>query len=124
MVCRTFHLRMFIWLFAAAVLLLLPGSFQAKDNDNIIYIIEVSGNVDPGMSAYIKRAYKEITSGPYGLVVVEVNTYGGRVDSAMEIVDTLIGFPEGKTVSFVPEKAISAGALIALASREKGKVRL
>lgn len=118
MVCRTFHLRMFIWLFVAAVLMLLPASFQAQDNDNVIYIIEVSGNVDPGMSAYIKRAYQEITTGPYELVVVEVDTYGGRVDSAMEIVDTLIGFPEGKTVSFVPEKAISAGALIALASSE------
>ncbi len=116
---REFHFRFFAWLFIAAALLLVPASFQARDNDEkTIYIVEVSGNVDPGMAAYIKRAYREITQAPYSLVVVEVDTYGGRVDSAMEIVDTLISFPEGKTVSFVPEKAISAGALIALASSD------
>lgn len=114
----TFHFRFFAWLFIAAVLLLFPDSFQARENDRAIYIIEVSGNVDPGLSAYIKRAFREISEKSYELVVVEVDTYGGRVDSAMEIVDTLIGFPEAKTVSFVPEKAISAGALIALASSE------
>jgi len=115
---QTFHFRMFAWLFMAAVLLLLPASFQAQDNDGpgTIYIVEVSGNVDPGMAAYIKRAYREITDAGFALVVLEVDTYGGRVDSAMEIVDTLIGFPEGKTVTFIPEKAISAGALISLAS--------
>jgi len=109
-------LRIFVRLSLAAVLLLLPAPFQAGQNAPAIYIIEVSGDVDPGLSAYIKRAYREISDKSYELVVVEVDTYGGRVDSAMEIVDTLIAFPEKKTVSFVPEKAISAGALIALAS--------
>lgn len=115
---RTFYFRFYIWLFAAAVLLMLPGVFDARENGDAIYIIEVKGDVDPGLSAYIKRAYQEISREAFELVVVEVDTYGGRVDSAMEIVDTLIGFPEGKTVSFIPEKAISAGALIALASSD------
>ncbi|MGM0402338.1 MAG: NfeD family protein [Thermodesulfobacteriota bacterium] len=119
MAYRTVSFRILAWLSAAAVLLLLPASFQARENNDApIYVIEVSGTVDPGMSAYIKRAQREITQAPYRLVVVDVDTYGGRVDSAMEIVDTLIRFPEGKTVSFVREKAISAGALIALASSE------
>lgn len=121
MTCSTYSIRMFAWLFTAAVLLLLPASFQAGENggnEPTVYIVEISGNVDPGMSAYIRRAYREISESDYALVVVEVDTYGGRVDSAMEIVDTLIGFPEGKTVSFVPEKAISAGALIALAASD------
>ncbi len=119
MAYRTVSFRILAWLSAAAVFLLLPASFQARENNDApIYVIEVSGTVDPGMSAYIKRAQREITQAPYRLVVVDVDTYGGRVDSAMEIVDTLIRFPEGKTVSFVREKAISAGALIALASSE------
>ncbi len=117
---RTFHFRMIAWLFLSAVLLMIPASFQARDNNNedAVYIVEISGNVDPGLSAYVKRAYREISEGSYALVVLEIDTYGGRVDSAMEIVDTLIRFPEGKTVSFVPEKAISAGALIALAGSD------
>ena len=115
---NTYHIRMCIWLFLTAVLFLLPSSFQARENDQSIYIIEISGNVDPGLSAYVGRAYREISQVPYDLVVFEIDTYGGRVDSAMEIVDTLILFPEGKTVSFIPEKAISAGALIALAASD------
>ena len=44
-----------------------------------------------------------------------MDSFGGRVDSALQIVDTLLSAPEGKTIAFVNNKAISAGALIALA---------
>ena len=46
---------------------------------------------------------------------MELDTFGGRVDSALEIVDTILSAPQGKTIAFVKTKAISAGALIALA---------
>ena len=40
------------------------------------------------------------------------------VDAAFQIVDTLLRAPKGKTIAFVKNKAISAGALIALACSE------
>jgi membrane-bound serine protease (ClpP class) len=118
MVFRMYHIRLGLWLFMIAVMFLVPSSFLARENNQTIYIVELSGNVDPGLSAYVDRAYREISQSPFTLVVLEIDTYGGRVDSAMAIVDTLILFPEGKTVSFIPEKAISAGALIALSASD------
>jgi len=82
-----------------------------------VVVIPVSGNVDPGMASYLKRAL----SGPGDeapLFILELDTFGGRVDSALQIVDTLLNIPKGKTVAFVTHKAISAGALIALACNE------
>ncbi|NQT70719.1 MAG: serine protease [Desulfobacteraceae bacterium] len=81
-----------------------------------IYVVPVSGMVDPGMAAFIKRALETPPDDQDPLFIIEMDTFGGRVDSALQIVDTLLSVPEGKTIAFVKNKAISAGALIALAS--------
>ncbi len=83
-----------------------------------VYIIPVSGTVDPGMAAFIERTLDEINDDPETIFVLEMDTFGGRVDSALHIVDTLLNVPKGKTIAFVTNKAISAGALIALACGE------
>jgi len=81
-----------------------------------IYVVPVSGMVDPGMAAFIKRALETPPNDQDPLFIIEMDTFGGRVDSALQIVDTLLSVPQGKTIAFVKNKAISAGALIALAS--------
>jgi membrane-bound serine protease (ClpP class) len=97
-------------------------SFVMLQNEGIaqvsarkIYVVPVSGTVDPGMAAFIKRSLEAPSDDPDPLLVFELDTLGGRVDSALQIVDTLLSAPEGKTVAYVKNKAISAGALIALA---------
>ncbi len=80
-----------------------------------VFVIPVAGTVDPGMAAFIERARQNVSQHPDALAILEINTFGGRVDSALEIVDTLVKFPEGQTIAYVSPKAISAGALIALA---------
>jgi membrane-bound serine protease (ClpP class) len=79
------------------------------------YIIPLSGTVDPGMAAFIKRALDDHSGDPEALFIIELDTFGGRVDSALQIVDYLTAVPQGKTIAFIKTKAISAGALIALA---------
>jgi membrane-bound serine protease (ClpP class) len=79
-----------------------------------VYVISVSGEVDPGMAAFIDRAVQDIAGDPDGIVVAKIDTFGGRVDSALEIVDTFLKIPGKKSIAFVEKKAISAGALIAL----------
>jgi membrane-bound serine protease (ClpP class) len=65
------------------------------------------------MAAFIKRSLEAPSDDSDPLLVFELDTFGGRVDSALQIVDTLLSAPEGKTVAYVKNKAISAGALIA-----------
>ncbi len=81
-----------------------------------IYVVPVSGTVDPGMAAFIKRSLEAPSSDADALLVFEIDSFGGRVDSALQIVDTILSAPADKTIAYVKKKAISAGALIAMAS--------
>ena len=117
-----------VWLLSA-LLLIIPATAlygQAADSavrggrtaGRSVYVIPVSGTVDPGMAAFMERACREASQDPESLVVFEINTFGGRVDAALDIVDTLLTVPAERSVAFVKKKAISAGALIALACGE------
>ncbi|MBC2717535.1 MAG: serine protease [Desulfobacteraceae bacterium] len=91
---------------------------EAPASKQAVYVISVSGEVDPGMAAFIDRAVQDISKDPDGIVVANIDTFGGRVDSALEIVDTFLKIPENQSIAFVEKKAISAGALIALSCGE------
>ncbi|MFP4014138.1 MAG: NfeD family protein [Chitinispirillaceae bacterium] len=82
-----------------------------------VVVVPVSGTVDPGMAAFIGRALNDAV-GRYEnpLIVLEINTFGGRVDAAYNIVDSIVATEEATTLAYVQSKAISAGALIALAA--------
>jgi membrane-bound serine protease (ClpP class) len=100
---------------AVLCLIMLNNFGTAKASIGKVVVIPLAGTVDPGMAAYIKRALSTAASEPESLYIIEMDTFGGRVDSALQIVDTLLAAPEGKTIAYVKTKAISAGALIALA---------
>lgn len=82
-----------------------------------VFVIPVNGDVEPVMAAHIKRAVAVAeASGPEPLIILEMDTFGGRVDAALNIVDTMTAV-RGQTVAFVKTKAISAGALISLSCK-------
>jgi len=105
------------------IILGILATFNLANNINTVfakqkvYVISVSGNVEPGMAAFLKRALDSADT-PDPLFVLKLDTFGGRVDSALLITDTLLNVTKGKTIAFVTNKAISAGALIALACDE------
>jgi membrane-bound serine protease (ClpP class) len=74
--------------------------------------IPVHGTIDLGLAAFIERALAEHRDA--AVVVLDINTLGGRVDAAIQIRDALLGHG-ARTAAFVNPRAISAGALIALA---------
>lgn len=99
------------------VCFLFPGiTLYGSGTKQKVYVIPVTGTVEPGMAAYVKRALEEIKDDSAAVVVFQLDTFGGRVDSALDIVDTISNIPKGKTIAFVEKRAISAGALIALSS--------
>ncbi|MDR1812759.1 MAG: ATP-dependent Clp protease proteolytic subunit [Candidatus Fibromonas sp.] len=103
---------MFRFLFLTLISLAFANS--AEGGKTAAWII-LEGDVDPGMSDYAKRAIAEAVAKKPDLIVFEVNTFGGRLDAAFEIVDTITAL-KIPTVALVQKKAISAGALIALSS--------
>ena len=93
-------------------LLILTAFASAADK---VFIIPISGAIDHGMAAFVGRGIKEAAGHDNVLIVFEIDTYGGQVDAAFAIVDKIITC-EAPTVAFVRTRAISAGALIALAA--------
>lgn len=83
-----------------------------------LFVIPISGDVDPSMAAFLKRALDEIPDTSETRIILEMDTFGGRVDSALEMVDALIGMEHAETIAYISKKAISAGALISLACRQ------
>jgi membrane-bound serine protease (ClpP class) len=75
--------------------------------------LHIEGTVDLGLSALVRRALERHPSA--AAVLLEINTLGGRVDAAIQIRDALLG-SKVKTIAFIHPRAISAGALIALAT--------
>ncbi len=109
------HRFMFI-LVPVLLFWLLSGSpLLAGEHHYRVYTVEISGEVSPTMAAYVKRALSDIPDGDNQLIVMKMDTFGGRVDSALTIVDLIVNCRKGETIAFVTKKAISAGALIALA---------
>ncbi len=83
-----------------------------------VFVVPVEGDVEPAMAAFIARALREASRYPDPLIILEMDSFGGRVDAAFQIVDTILNTPKGKTIAFVKTKAISAGSLIALSCNE------
>lgn len=79
-----------------------------------VYTIPVSGTVEPGMAAYIGRALRTVRDSGGTVAILEMDTFGGRVDAAFQIVDTILAQDKVRTIAYVKTKAISAGALVAL----------
>ena len=76
-----------------------------------VYIIPIHGDIEPGIATFVERALENAGD---GTIILEIDTYGGRVDSALKIVDLLLDASNDKTIAFINKKALSAGALIAL----------
>jgi len=81
-----------------------------------VFVIPIHGEVGPAQFYFLRRALKEAQRANASAVVLDVDTFGGRVDSAMEEMDALLT-TRIPTIAFVNTKAISAGSLISLAAK-------
>ncbi|MCF8110242.1 MAG: ATP-dependent Clp protease proteolytic subunit [Desulfobacteraceae bacterium] len=104
----------FLCLVLACTGWLIAGQAKGDESGKKVFVVPVSGTVDPGMAAFIKRVHRENSKHPDSIVILEIDTPGGRVDSALDIVDTMLKFPRGQTIAYVSPMALSAGAMIAL----------
>lgn len=93
-----------------------PGTATAQPAAGpIVYVAPIEGIIDLGLAPFIERVLDEAQRERAAAVVLEINTFGGRVDAAVLIRDALLRSPV-RTIAFVNRRAISAGALISLAA--------
>ena len=91
------------------------ASAFAQENRPIVYVASIEGVIDLGLAPFVQRVLDEATQAGAAAVVLEINTFGGRVDAAVLIRDALLN-AKVRTIAFVNKRAISAGALISLAA--------
>lgn len=94
--------------------LIAPNAY-ANETDEV-YLVSIKGTIDLGLSAYVERALEEAVLNKAKAVILEIDTFGGRVDAAIQIRDKIMSL-NIPSVAYVKNRAWSAGALIALSAK-------
>ena len=96
--------------------LFMNGDLSAQDT-SLVYVIDIRNEIGSGLSTYISDSIQMAEEAGADAIVFDVDTPGGRVDSAVNIIraiqDTQI-----PTIAFVNRQAISAGAMISIACNQ------
>ncbi len=93
----------------------LPGRVSAETGEKSgpVYIIPVDQKIETGLEKFMRRGFKEAAKMNAGLVVLEINTPGGLVDTADKI-GQMIRDSKIPTLAYIQGNAASAGSYIAL----------
>ena len=78
-----------------------------------VVVLPIRGTIDMGLAPFVRRVLAEHPDA--AAIVLDVDTFGGRVDAAVQIRDALLA-AEPPVIAYVHPRAISAGALIAYAA--------
>jgi len=81
-----------------------------------VIVIQIKGEIDAGQASVVHRAMAAAAEKRAQAILMEVDTFGGLVDSAVKIRDMVSDSPI-PTICYVRNRAWSAGALIALSHR-------
>jgi membrane-bound serine protease (ClpP class) len=81
-----------------------------------VAVVPLRGEVAPSLLAFLRRAVKTAESNEASVIIFDMNTYGGRLDTATDTVNVL-NQTKIPTYTFINTNAGSAGSLIAIATQ-------
>jgi membrane-bound serine protease (ClpP class) len=79
-----------------------------------VMVMEIKDEIDPRTNRYVELALSHAEQTKADIVIIEMDTYGGLVTDAKEIVDKIMDFKKPVWV-YINSDAASAGALISIA---------
>ena len=85
----------------------------AEESSKKVYVIPIQDVIDLGIPGLVNRGIDLAESNNADLILFDIDTFGGRVDAATQIKDS-IASTEIETIAFINRRAISAGSLISL----------
>jgi membrane-bound serine protease (ClpP class) len=94
--------------FGVLALRMLSGGLFTQSTRPVVYVVPIAGMIDLGLAPFVQRVLDEAVGANAAAVILEINTFGGRVDAAVLIRDALLQ-ARMRTVAFVNKRAISAG---------------
>ena len=93
------------------------GSETAESGRKKVYVLPIRENIAPPLVFLVRRGVKEAMEAKADLLVLDMETNGGRVGVTEEIIEILNNF-KGQTATFVNRRAFSAGAFISIATQK------
>ncbi|MCY9078059.1 NfeD family protein [Bacillus inaquosorum] len=108
------HIKGFrVALLSIFLLSLLGVQLNAKAEKQTVYVIPIEKNVEQGLASFLSRSLQDAKEAHADHIILDINTPGGLVKSAIDIAD-LITESEIPVTAYVNKRALSAGAYIAL----------
>ena len=89
-----------------------------------IYVIPLREDVDRYLGVFLGRSIEAAKAAEAEIIILEIDTFGGRVDTALEIANKIGAANFAKTVAYIPSDSggrgvsWSAGALMAFSTSE------
>lgn len=104
-----------LWLFGllGATLFAAPAAEPGKT----VYVIPIREDISTPLTYLVRRSVKQAMEAKADVIILDMETNGGRIDSTEEIIKALDNF-KGLTVTYVNRKAFSAGAFISVATQK------
>ena len=111
-------MRKHLWIAVVSCLATATAPAQASEaiDKGDVVVVPLHGEVAPSLLAFLRRAVKTAESNEASAIIFDMNTYGGRLDTATDIVNVL-NQTKIPTYTFINTNAGSAGSLIALATQ-------
>ena len=113
--------RLFVFITIVALVGPLSGTLLAAEAESVL-VLELHGPIDRFQAVYVQRTVERARREAASFLVIDIDTFGGRVDSALQIANAL-GTSDVPVVAWVRLRpdgtgvSWSAGALIALAAQ-------
>ncbi|NLJ78494.1 MAG: nodulation protein NfeD, partial [Tissierellia bacterium] len=105
-----------VLLFILLFLMIFNGMASSEDAGDV-YVIPIEGEITRATYNYLRSSLRDIGANPPKAIIFEIDTYGGMIDEA-ERIKNLIMDLKVPTISFVNNKAESAGVLITISSEK------
>jgi membrane-bound serine protease (ClpP class) len=89
-----------------------------NSKDSPVYVIHVNQDIEPFLVIFLKRSLVKAKEANASMIIFQLNTFGGRVDSALEITSLIGSVDWAETIAYIPSASggtgvsWSAGALI------------
>ena len=95
-------------------MLLLIICFATVASAAEVYVIEIRKDIGKGLGEYIRRGIETAEEHYADAIIFDISTFGGAVAAMDDIVEDIYD-ADAPTIAYVNSKAISAGAMIAIA---------
>jgi membrane-bound ClpP family serine protease len=114
---RTQGLKALItWGVFCLLIITVLGTMEAlASQKKLVQLIPVREAIGSGLATYIEDSLREAGEAGADAVILEINTFGGRLDASIRVRDAMLNCPV-RTIAFINKRAISAGALISLSA--------